>query len=567
MAALNFNRIPLMLKDTGSIPWETLHSQDGLNLGDIRFCPLRKMLHMQHLSLNWLWKLIAEGAFMLPQLEGPPELSGTTADLLVFQADSQHEEITDVYVGLIVHRIKSHLYALDQILDFIKDIEVNLQVACDALKAGGDPGKRRAFCLFVSNFGGTMSNPTDLPYCLVYPTSYIRDADPDHFDTCKNLAGTCLCHCICCATLQYNNDEPKEHTNYAGSCLILPHGAQYNDQLFPTILEPRNHCSLLIDSTMREPYPMEMVGDFWAVDSIFKGCYGDSVLYSDADLHWLRWWGIHLPAFQGEIPVPPAPSYQQVRELTATKQSPHRAAASDTPAESPKAKRSSSKSSPQRGSGRSSNTSTPKCPDSISAKKPSCPKEPTLNGQEKSPKSHSSHKCGRLPSPTAESVRCKWRDFCMEDLPISSSMFDGFCSPTGSFSDMTKPLPPSITLTPLGQASLRHGHTTSADSRHLTASRFTSLNFNLPGYPAVRLGSLTPSVPSIAGSHHMSSTWPPSLFTSGPSTPRLTIDEANSIFSFASECLSVSQASECQGVSCAVRTGGHALQLSPGDSA
>ena len=121
-------------------------------------------------------------------------------------------------------------------------------------------------------------------------------------------------------------------------------------------------------------------------------------------------------------------------------------------------------------------------------------------------------------------------------LPVSSSMFNGFCHPTGSFSNMTEPLPPSITLTPLGQAGLRHGHTTSADSRHSTASHFTSPKFNLPGYPAIRLGSLTPSVPSIAGSHHVSSTWPPSLFTSGPSTPRLTIDQANSNFSLASEC-------------------------------
>ena len=121
-------------------------------------------------------------------------------------------------------------------------------------------------------------------------------------------------------------------------------------------------------------------------------------------------------------------------------------------------------------------------------------------------------------------------------LPVSSSMFDGFHSPTGSFSNVTEPLPRSITSTPLGQAGPRHGCTTSADSRHLTASLFTSPNFNLPGYPAIGLGSLTPSVPSIAGSHHMSSTWPPSLFTSRPSTPWLTIDQANSIFSLASEC-------------------------------
>ena len=121
-------------------------------------------------------------------------------------------------------------------------------------------------------------------------------------------------------------------------------------------------------------------------------------------------------------------------------------------------------------------------------------------------------------------------------LPISSSMFDSFHSPMGSFSNMIEPLPPSITSTPLGQAGLRHGHTTSADSRHSTASFFTSQNFNLPSYPAIGLGSLAPSVPSIAGSHHMSSTWPPSLFPSRPSTPQLTIDQANSIFSLASEC-------------------------------
>ena len=76
-----------------------------------------------------------------------------------------------------------------------------------------------------------------------------------------------------------------------------------------------------------------------------------------------------------------------------------------------------------------------------------------------------------------------------------------------------------------------------ADSRHSTPSIFTSPNFNISGYPAIRLGSLTPSVPSIAGSHHMLSTWPPSLFPSGPSTMWLTIDQANSIFSLASECL------------------------------
>ena len=193
--------------------------------------------------------------------------------------------------------------------------------------------------------------------------------------------------------------------------------------------------------------------------------------------------------------MPPAPSYWQVREPAVTKQSPHRAAALDAPAESPKAKCSSSKSGPQRGSRCSSNTSTPKRPDSTSAKKPSCPKESTLDDQAKSPKAHSSHKRGHSPSPTAGPAGHKRKDLHMEDssvvnttLPVSCSMFDGFHSLTGSFSDVIEPLPPSITLTPLGQPSPRHRRMTSADSRHSSALLFTSPNFNLPSYPAVRLG-------------------------------------------------------------------------------
>ena len=119
-------------------------------------------------------------------------------------------------------------------------------------------------------------------------------------------------------------------------------------------------------------------------------------------------------------------------------------------------------------------------------------------------------------------------------------MFDAFHSLTGSFSDVIEPLPPSITSTPLGQASPRHRSMTSADSRHSSALLFTSLNFNLPGYPAIRLGSLTPSLPSIASSHHVLSTWPSNLFPSGPSTLRLTIDQANNIFGLASECQALS---------------------------
>ena len=81
----------------------------------------------------------------------PSELSGMTAILLVFQVDSKHERIINIYMGLVVHRVDSRLYSPNQINDFIQDIEVDLQEAHNALKAGHDAGKRCAYCLFVDN--------------------------------------------------------------------------------------------------------------------------------------------------------------------------------------------------------------------------------------------------------------------------------------------------------------------------------------------------------------------------------------------------------------------------------
>ena len=177
-----------------------------------------------------------QGHVHAPSIWEAPELSRTTAILLVFRVDSRHKRITNVYMGLVVHRVDSRLYSPSQIHDFIKDIEDNLQAVHNALKAGGNPGKRHAYCLFVDNLSGAMSNPTDPPYCLVYPTSYIKGIEPDHFDTHNSPVGMRLHCCVCHATLQFSNDGPKQHTKYIRSRLILPDGAQYNEWLYPSIL-------------------------------------------------------------------------------------------------------------------------------------------------------------------------------------------------------------------------------------------------------------------------------------------------------------------------------------------
>ena len=248
---------------------------------------------------------------------------------------------------------------------------------------------------------------------------------------------------------------------------------------------------------------MELLGNFRATDPIFKGCYRDSLLYTGRELDRLRWQGIHLPPYQGKIPALPAPSYLQARQPKVKKWSPPRAATPSPPVESPKTKRSGGKGGPQHSSGCSSNMSIPKHPNSTSTKKPSSSKGLASSKQEKSPRACSSRKHGHSPFPSAKSVRCKQKDICMEGnrtlnstLPVSSSTFDGLHSPTGSHSDGTELLPPSITSSPLGLGSPRQWQTMSDESRHSMASIYTSPGFNLPGYPVAGPGNLTPTVPA-----------------------------------------------------------------------
>ena len=401
MVALNFEHIIVMLKGGGTIPRSTLHCQDGINLGDIRFCPILCTLRMQRISLKGLCTLLSEGAFVPLQSNMAPKLSRTTAILLMFQVDSEHKRIINVYMGLVVCRVDCHLYSPNQINDFIQDIDVNLQ------EAGHNAGKRHAYCLFMDNLSGVMSIPMDPPYCLVYPMTYIKGTEPNHFDTRNSPAGMHLHRCVCRATLQFSNTNPQQCTKYRGSHLIVPHGVQYDDCLFSAIVEPQNHRGPLIDPITGETCPMEVVGDFRAMDPIFKGSYRDSFLYLDNDLVQLRWQKIYLPIFQKEIPMPPTLSYQQSREPATAKQSPCRAEAPDTAMESPKTRCSSSKGGAPWGSGHNSKTSTPKCPDSMSAKTPPHSQESTPDHPVKSPQAHSSWKCGHSPSPTTESAENK----------------------------------------------------------------------------------------------------------------------------------------------------------------
>ena len=126
----------------------------------------------------------------------------------------------------------------------------------------------------MDNLSGVMSIPTDPPYYLVYLMTYVKGTEPDHFDTRNSPVGMHLHCCVCRATLQFSNTNPQQRTKYGGSHLIILRGVQYDDHLFPAIVEPRNHCGPLIDPVTEETCPMEVVGDFRAMDPSSKGVMG-----------------------------------------------------------------------------------------------------------------------------------------------------------------------------------------------------------------------------------------------------------------------------------------------------
>ena len=73
-------------------------------------------------------------------------------------------------------------------------------------------------------------------------------------------------------------------------------------------------------------------------------------------------------------------------------------------------------------------------------------------------------------------------------------------------------------------------------SQRSLASLSSSPGFILPGQSVAGLSNLMPSIPSLTGSHQVTSTWPTGVLTPGLSFPHLTIDQANSVYRLAAEC-------------------------------
>ena len=95
--------------------------------------------------------------------------SNSTAILIVFLLDDQHEAIEHIHIGLVVCHFGCTLYEQKAILPFIQSIEEDLEKARLKWMLGKDPGQVHSY----SMLDGLIAVPTDPAYCscILTPTT------------------------------------------------------------------------------------------------------------------------------------------------------------------------------------------------------------------------------------------------------------------------------------------------------------------------------------------------------------------------------------------------------------
>ena len=129
-----------------------------------------------------------------------------------------------------------------------------------------------SFCLFVEDYESMMAPPMEPLYCLMYPIHFFNDTPEDlknQLHTDLFPPGLHCWECVCCQLIQQANLHKKWETIMGGSCFLLPHGAQYDNNPLSQLIRLWNHRSLLVDSVRAQPYPMVKVVSFTMQDPCF----------------------------------------------------------------------------------------------------------------------------------------------------------------------------------------------------------------------------------------------------------------------------------------------------------
>ena len=301
MAMISFSSLCKHLQSPHSLPSDLLMGQEGLHFRDVCFVLLWCTLNMQCIPLTYLKSLVSEDSFQ-PEGTTMDVVSNSTAILIVFLLDDQHETIQHIHIGLMVLCIGYTLYKQKAILPFIHSIEEDLERARLKRASGRDPGPACSYSMLVTNFSGLMAIPTDPTYCLMYLNIYSDEValqNQNHFNTVGGPPGLLTSSCICHTLLQHADLTEAHRWKYNGSHLIVPRGTQYKT-LLPKITMLCNHRGLLLDLHSRKPFPMVPVGDFNLVDQIFPGMPGDSLLFNGDELTKLRKRRYQVPTYREE---------------------------------------------------------------------------------------------------------------------------------------------------------------------------------------------------------------------------------------------------------------------------
>ena len=230
--------------------------------------------------------------------------SSSMAILLVFLSNDQHKAIKYVHTDLIVYHVGCNITTQAEILPFVVSIESDLAKARERHAHEKSVGGAHSYSLLGGNYGGMMALPTELPYCLVYPTIYGDEAeDQTHFNTLVSPSGMCTDVYMCHFLLHLIDKDPTNRREFEGSHLIIPCSMQYRS-LFSQITELCNHQGPLIDANRGEPYPMVVVGNFCLVDIFFIGFPGDSFIFNESDLDKLKKKGFHISTYWEEVTKP-----------------------------------------------------------------------------------------------------------------------------------------------------------------------------------------------------------------------------------------------------------------------
>ena len=125
---ISFSALCEHLQSPHSLSSELLMGQEGLHFRDVHFTLLQCTLNMQCIPLTYLKSLVSEDSFQ-PDGMTMDAASNSTAILIVFLLDDQHEAIQYIHIGLVACHVGCTLYKQKAILLFIHSIKEDLERA------------------------------------------------------------------------------------------------------------------------------------------------------------------------------------------------------------------------------------------------------------------------------------------------------------------------------------------------------------------------------------------------------------------------------------------------------